>query len=67
MSRRRKAVQAGTLLAALGGLVALGIQVDRYLLERRQVVAQMAFQEAVRACEMDGGKWFRGECRYGAD
>ena len=63
MSRRRKAAQVGTVLAALGGLVGLVIQVDRYMLERRQIVAQMAFREAVAACEMEGGKWWRGECR----
>lgn len=67
MSKRRAAMQATTVLAALGGIVTIAMQVDRYLIERRQMVAQMRFEEAVRDCVETGGKWFKGECRYATD
>jgi hypothetical protein len=62
MSRRRAALQVTTVLGILGGLVTLGTQVDSYIIERRQKVAQVRFEEEVRFCELDGGRWWRGEC-----
>jgi hypothetical protein len=62
VSKRRVAIQAGTVLAVLGGLVTLGIQVDSYIIQRRQLVAQMRFEDQVRDCETTGGRWWRGNC-----
>ena len=60
--KRRRAVQATTVLAVLGGLTTLGIQVDRWRLERKRMVVQLRFDEQVRDCEETGGRWWRGAC-----
>lgn len=62
MSRRRKAWNAAAAVAVLGGLVSAGIQLDDHLLARRQKMAQMVWEQQVRECEAQGGRWFRGEC-----
>ena len=64
MSRRRAALQATTIIGVMGGIITLAIQVDSYLIERRQKIAQLTFEEAVRDCELGGGKWWRGDCLY---
>jgi hypothetical protein len=65
VKHRKRAIQATTILAVLGGLVALAIQVDNHLIERRQKMAQRAYRAAVAACQEAGGKWWRGSCELG--
>ena len=64
MTRRRKAKVAGGIVTALAVLVPLAIQVDRWLLERRQMIARTGFEAAVAECEAHSGRWWRGECVY---
>lgn len=49
-------------MALVSGFAALIMQVDSYMLERRQKVAQMEFQARLKACEESGGRWFKGDC-----
>lgn len=58
----RKTRTLGAVVAALGSLVPLGIQLDRWRIERRQMAAQMLFVAELKACEEMQGRWSRGDC-----
>lgn len=60
--RKRQALSGAAILAFLTGSVGIAIQVDRWRIERQQMVAQMKFETTVRECEMAGGRWWRGAC-----
>ena len=62
MSRQRTALTLGAIVAALGSLVPLGIQLDRYIIERRQMQAQMLIEAEMKACQEMAGRWWRGAC-----
>ena len=62
MSKRRKAYGIAGILAVLATCVPLAMQVDRYILERRQLAAQATYRQQVERCETGGGKWARGDC-----
>ena len=60
--KRRKKIGVGVIIAAIAGLVPVGIQLDRWRIERRQMQAQMLIEAEMRACSEMGGHWFRGSC-----
>jgi hypothetical protein len=60
--KHKRAVQAGTVVAVLGGLATVWAQVDSYLIERQRKLHQMAYEMKVQECELSGGKWWRGTC-----
>jgi hypothetical protein len=61
--KRHHKVAAGGVVTALAVLVPLAIQVDRWMIERRQMEIAMQHDREVANCEQDGGRWWRGECR----
>lgn len=61
----QKTLVIGAIVTALGGVVTIGIQLDKYLLERQRMKMQMAHEAEVMACEEAGGRWFRGSCEKG--
>lgn len=56
--------QAGLGAAALiPVVVGAWIQIDNHMLERKRAEIQMQVDAEMAACEeMDGHRWFRGEC-----
>lgn len=61
MKYRRK-FTAAAAVSILAVAVPLAIQVDRWIIERRQLEAHVQFEREVANCEYDGGRWFRGDC-----
>ena len=60
--RRRHKIQGALIIAAIPVAVEAYIQLDRWQIERRQMVAQVRYDTAVRECEDSGGRWWRGSC-----
>ena len=58
---RRHKGKVGVLTVLLA-LVPVGIEVDKWLMERHQMTAQRAFAKAVQVCEDMGGRWLKGDC-----
>jgi hypothetical protein len=67
MTKRRKAVNVSVILTAIAALVPTGIMLDKYLIERRQMVKQQNYEAQVKVCETSGGRWFAGECQGPTD
>lgn len=61
MKHRRK-LTAAAAVSVLAIAVPLAIQVDRWLIERRQLEAQVQFEREIAGCERDGGRWYKGDC-----
>jgi len=60
--RRVHKIQGALILAMIPVAVESYIALDRWQIERRQVVAQVRHDTEVRDCEETGGRWWRGEC-----
>ena len=62
--KRRHKIQGALILAMIPVAVEGYIAMDRWQIERRQMIAQVRFEEAVRGCVETGGRWFKGNCEY---
>ena len=62
--KRRHQIQGALVLAMIPVAIEGYIMLDRWQIERRQMIAQVRFEEEVRDCQETGGRWWRGNCEY---
>lgn len=52
------------ILGALAGLVPSYIMLDKWLIERRQLINRAYNEELENDCTEHGGKWWAGDCLF---